>query len=196
MEGRSQPVWFLTVTVAAAATVWKREIPCLQQKYEQEMAVSVRSQRVSVCLQAPKCLAVYLPPRYIGLWLDHWGGKRKPVQLELPFGLGFHFPGLSGQCFLHALKFKPNWKYFRVGSIHSVICLIAVWQYEISPECISFTKIIITIATHTTSETQLFLTKAQKQKASTLHIALRAISEVSSLSSNHCVWKRPTDVER
>lgn len=160
------------------------------------MAVAVRSQRDSVWLQAPKCLAVSLLLRYTGLWIDHWGGKRKPVQLELPFELVFHLPGLSDQCFSHVLKFKTNWKYFRIVSIHRLICLIAVWQYEISSECISFSKIIITIATHTTSETQLFPTKAQKQKAWTLHTALRAISEVSSLFSNHCIWKRPTDVER
>lgn len=51
------------------------------------------------------------------------GGKRKPVQLELPFELVFHFPH---QCFSHALRFKTNWKYFRTVSIHSLICLIAV----------------------------------------------------------------------
>lgn len=51
------------------------------------------------------------------------GGKKKPVQLELPFELILHFPG---QCFSHAPTFKANWKYFRAVSIHSLICLIAV----------------------------------------------------------------------
>lgn len=139
-------------------------------------------------------------PQHLHSWtpwpVSRGGGKGKPAQLEMPFELIFHFPD---HCFPHTLKFKTNWKYFRAVSIHSLICLIAVWQYEISSECVPFSKIIITIATHATSETQLFPTKkktTQNQKAWTLHTALRAISEVSSPLSNHCVWKRPADVER
>lgn len=105
------------------------------------------------------------PPKRLHSQIPHpgsrGGGKKKPVQLELPFELILHFPG---QCFSHAPTFKTNWKYFRAVSIHSLICLIAVWQYEISSECIPFSKIIITIATHTTSETQLFPTKPKNRK--------------------------------
>lgn len=129
-------VQFWIVTGAAAAAIWKQRFP-LCRRWGARVGIEAPETSCSVSILNPLA----------------WEWRRReeePVQLELPFELVFHFPD---QCFSHALKFKTNWKYFRTVSIHSLICLIAVWQYEISSECIPFSKIIITIATHTTSET-------------------------------------------